>query len=67
MLEVLVLEGTLVAQIPDELVGAVVELVELIPLLQIHATPGIALYAPHALAQLTGRNRQKDCCCNKTN
>jgi len=47
------LERPLDAQIPDELVGSVVELVELVPLLKIHATASEALDAPHSLAQLT--------------
>jgi len=44
------LERPLDAQIPDELVGSVVELVELVPLLKIHATASEALDAPHSLA-----------------
>jgi len=51
------LERPLDAQIPDELVGSVVELVELVPLLKIHATAGEALDAPNSLAQLTGNIR----------
>lgn len=47
------LELALVAQIPDELVGAMVELIELVPLLQIHAATRIALNAADALSQLT--------------
>lgn len=58
VLEVLVLELALVAQVPDELVGAVVELVELIPLLQVHAPPGVALDAAHPLPQFTGRRKK---------
>lgn len=52
MLQVLILELPLVAQVPNELVCSMVELVELVPLLQIHATASVALDAPHTLAKL---------------
>lgn len=52
------LELAFVAEISYELIRAMVQLVELVPLLQIHAPPRIALDAAHALAQLTETQQQ---------
>lgn len=52
------MELAFVTEISYELIGAMVQLVELVALLQIHAATRIALDAAHALAQLAEKEQQ---------